>query len=361
MVTALLTLLVAASSASTPAPVVVQDPRISESSGLVASPTRPDLVWTVNDSGSAAVVYGVSVRSGRTVAVLRLARTDARDMEAMTATRGADGAGLLWIGDVGDNRAVRASVVLRLVREPLPTASATAPSPTTVRPVSLRVRYPDGPHDAETLIWTPDRRLLLVTKDLFSGVVYEVPAPAVAAAVAGRSTLDPVLAQPVADVAMSLVTDGAALPDGRIILRGYSGATIYRAPPRAGGAAGQELQPLQQVALPAQPQGETLTVVDGGRAVLVGSEGERQPLQRVELPPAVTAPATTGPATTGPVKSSPAASSPANSSPATTGPSAAPRSFNPAPGPRRPLLVLAVIAVALIAGGTVLRRRRLRR
>jgi len=339
-------------AAVTPAPVVVQDARITESSGLVASPTRPDLVWTVNDSGSKAIVYGVWLRTGRTVAVLRLAKTDARDMEAMTATRSADGAGLLWIGDVGDNRAVRASVVLRLVREPVPTASAT------VRPVSLRVRYPDGPHNAETLIWTPDGRLLLVTKDLFSGVVYEVPASAVAAALAGRSTLDPVLAQPVADVAMSLVTDGAALPDGRIILRGYSGATVYPAPPRPGGAAGQALQPVQQVALPAQPQGETLTVVDGGRAVLVGSEGKRQPLQRVELPPAVTVPATTGGPTTGPATSSPANSSSATSSSATTDPSAAPRGLNPAPGPRRPLLALAAIALALVAGGTALRRRR---
>ncbi len=346
-------------AAVTPGPVVVQDPRITESSGLVASPTRPDLVWTVNDSGSAAVVYGVSVRTGRTVAVLRLAKTDARDMEAMTATRGRDGAGLLWIGDVGDNRAVRKSVVLRLVREPVATASATAPGPTTVRPVSLRVRYPDGPHDAETLIWTPDRRLLLVTKDLFAGVVYEVPAPAVAAAMAGRSTPDPVLAQPVAAVAMSLVTDGAALPDGRMILRGYSGATVYPAPPRAGGAAGGTLQPLQQVALPAQPQGETLTVVDGGRAVLVGSEGERQPLQRVELPPAVTAPETTpGPATPGPATPGPATPGPATTSPSATSPSAAPRALNPAPGPRRPLLALAAIAAALVAGGIALRRRR---
>ncbi len=332
MLPALTALLLVAASTSTPAPVVVQDPRITESSGLVASPTRPGLVWTVNDSGSSAVVYGVSLRTGRTVSTLRLADTDARDMEAMTATRGADGAGLLWVGDVGDNRAVRASVVLRLVREPTSSASATAS--TTVGPVSLRVRYPDGPHDVETLIWTPDRRLLLVTKDLFSGVVYEVPAGAVAAALAGRSTLDPVQAQPVGGVAMSLVTDGAALPDGRIILRGYSGATVYPAPPQAGGAAGRLLAPLQQVVLPAQPQGETLTVVDGGRAVLVGSEGVRQPLQRVELPPAVAPPATT------------------------TGPTAAPGALNPAPAPRRPLLALTAIALALVAGGLAVRRRR---
>ena len=345
MVTVVLALLLA--TVSTPAPVVVQDPRITESSGLVASPTHPDLVWTVNDSGSAAVVYGVSLRTGRTVATLRLARTHARDMEAMTATRGADGAGLLWVGDVGDNRAVRASVVLRLVREPSPTASAT------VLPVSLRVRYPDGPHDVETLIWTPDRRLLLVTKDLFAGVVYEVPAEAVAAALAGRSTLEPVVAQPAAGVAMALVTDGAALPDGRMVLRGYSGATVYPAPPRPGGPTGATLEPLQQVVLPAQPQGETLTVVDDGRAVLVGSEGRRQPLQWVQLPRPVAAPSsTTGPVTTGPSTTS----EPSRTPPGTS--TDAPRALNPAPGRRRPLLALAAIALALVAGGLALRRRR---
>ena len=50
---------------------------------------------------------------------------------------------MLWIGDIGDNRAVRTSVVLRLLREPAPIRS------TTVTPVDLRVRYPDGPTDAD--------------------------------------------------------------------------------------------------------------------------------------------------------------------------------------------------------------------
>ena len=41
-------------------PPTVNDPRISESSGLVASPTHDGLVWTVNDSGHTASVFGVS-------------------------------------------------------------------------------------------------------------------------------------------------------------------------------------------------------------------------------------------------------------------------------------------------------------
>lgn len=271
----------AAASAETPAPgeklVTVQDPRISESSGLVASPTHDDLVWTVNDSGHTASVFGVSLRSGRTVAVLRLRDTDARDWESMAAQRLPDGRGVLWIGDTGDNNGKRESIVLRLVTEPkrLPENGSAV----DVVPVSLRVRYPDGPHDVEALVVTPDDRLLLVTKELFVGTVYEVPPDAVRAALAGTSVTAPVTARDVGGVKQSLVTDGSTLPDGRIVLRGYVDASVYVDRTRNDSGLDQQ----RTLPLPAQQQGETLTVVDGGAALLVGSEGVRQPLWRVPL------------------------------------------------------------------------------
>jgi hypothetical protein len=276
--------------------VAVSDPRISESSGLVASPTHDDLVWTVNDSGHTASVFGVSLTTGRTAVVLRLRDTDTRDWESMAAQRLPDGTGVLWVGDTGDNNAVRDSIVLRLVREPrqLPRAGGTV----TVTPVSLRVRYPDGPHDVEALVATRDGRLLLITKQLFAGVVYQVPPRAVATALTGRSVLEPVTARNVGGVAQSLVTDGTSLPDGRIVLRGYVDAIIYADHTRSDRGLAAE----RRIALPAQQQGETLTVVGGGTALLVGSEGVRQPLWRVPLeasPPARTATPTTGRTTAG--------------------------------------------------------------
>lgn len=330
-----------------PAPrrlAVLTDPRISESSGLVASPTHRDLVWSVDDSGSSARVIGVSPTSGRTVAVLSLAGTQARDWEAMTAARAPDGRGLLWVGDVGDNRGVRDSVVLRLVTEPRSVASAT------VRPVSLRVRYPDGAHDVETLLRTPDGRLLLVSKRLFSGVVYQVPPAAVAAAVAGRSTTEPVTATVVGTVAQSLVTDGAALPDGRLVLRGYDGAVVYAAP-----VPGRPLRALFDVTLPPQPQGETLAVVEGGAAALVGSEGRDQPLWRVALPPAAPdPPAVPGPAGTSSASTTPAAG-PAATSGTGDGTSSLPiRALEP---PRLGLPLLALAAAVGVGLVVVVRRR----
>ena len=257
--------------------VTVQDPRVSESSGLVASPTHDGLVWTVNDSGHTASVFGVSLRSGRTVAVLRLRDTDARDWESMAAGRLADGRGVLWIGDTGDNSGTRESIVLRLVREPeqLPDDGRAV----DVTPVSLRVRYPDGPHDVEALVLTQDGRLLLVTKELFAGTIYQVPPEAVRSALAGTSVTTPVTARDVGGVKQSLVTDGTTLPDGRVVLRGYVDASIYA--DRTRSDRGFEQQSTFR--LPPQQQGETVTAVDGGAALLVGSEGVRQPLWRVPL------------------------------------------------------------------------------
>lgn len=338
--------------------VTVTDPRISESSGLVASPTHPDLVWTVNDSGHTASVFGVSLRTGRTVVVLRLRDTDARDWESMAAGRLPDGRGVLWVGDTGDNNAVRESIVLRLVHEParLPDDGRAV----EVTPVSLRVRYPDGPHDVEALVATPDGRLLLVTKELFAGTVYQVPPEAVRTALSGTSVTTPVTARNVGGVGQSLVTDGAALPDGRIVLRGYVDAVVYTDRTRSD----RGLAPQRTISLPVQQQGETLTVLDQGATLLVGSEGVRQPLWRVPLGDAASDGAaqsgTSGGATQG--GATPAAGQGAGvasrSASGSGDPAGDPATGQPDPHGETLAWVLRVLALALLPVALLLGRRR---
>ncbi|GAA4360227.1 hypothetical protein [Angustibacter luteus] len=262
-----------ASSAAPRKVTTVSDPRITENSGLAVSPTHADLVWTVNDSGSGPVVYGVSTRTGRTRAALRMADVDARDMEALAAGRDGAGRSWLWIGDIGDNRTVRESVVLRLFREPAQVRSQD------VAVTSLRVRYQHGPADAETLVWLPDGRLLIVTKAFLSSRVYQVPAVAVRRALAGHDVTEPVVAQQVGTIPQTLATDGSALPDGRFVVRGYESATIWS-------WVDGTLVADAPVTLPDQPQGEGIGVERSGRTALVSSEGEREPLYRVTLPAA---------------------------------------------------------------------------
>jgi len=270
---ALLAPATAAVAASGGKPVVVahvSDPRIDEASALVVSSTHPGVAWTVNDSGSGPDVYGISTRTGRTVAVLRMRDVDARDMEAMAS--GVDGGGhaWLWVGDIGDNSAQRSSVVLRAFREPTSVRSQT------LAVQSLRLRYPDGPADAETLVWTSDRRLLVVTKALLTARVYEVPPVAVAATLAGHPPSGAVLVRSLGTVQQTLATDGAPLPDGRVIVRGYESATVY-------GWSQGRLKSVGALPLPQQRQGESIAVERDGRSVLVGSEGVDQPLYRLPL------------------------------------------------------------------------------
>jgi hypothetical protein len=252
----------------------VRDARITESSGLALSAARSDVVWTVNDSGARAVVYGVSVRTGRTVAVLRFTdaagrRADVVDTESL-ASASSGGQRSLLVGDIGDNRAARDHVTIWRLPEPRAVRDAT------VRAARLDVRYAGGPADAEALVATPDGRLLVITKALLRADVYQVPASAVRRLLSGRDSSRPVTARLVTRVAQTLVTGADALPDGRILVRDYGSATVYRW--QDGDLVGEA-----QVDLPAQQQGEAIVVEPGARTALVSSEGADQPLWRVQL------------------------------------------------------------------------------
>lgn len=281
-----------AAAATTPGPpqvvTTVRDTRITESSGLAVSAARPDVVWTINDSGAAAVVYGVSTRTGRTVAALRLVDDAGRpaevvDTESLAGAVGADGRRSLLVADIGDNRRVRGSVALLRVPEP------TSVHDATLGVARLALTYEGGPVDAEALVATSDGRLLVIAKAVLWADVYEVPQAAARRLLAGHSATVPVEARRVTRIGQSLVTGADALPDGRIVVRGYGSATTYR-------WDGGDLVADQDVELPRQQQGESIAVEPDGRTALVSSEGVRQPLYRVMLPAAGAA-ATSGTAT----------------------------------------------------------------
>lgn len=293
---------------------VFSDPRLEESSGLVASRTMPGLLWTVADSGSAAEVYGV--RAGRIVAVVRLAGVDNVDWEALAPGPGRT----LWVADIGDNAERRSTVTLHRFAEPASTGT------TSVRPGSATLRYPDGPHDAEALLVQPRTgRVLLVTKGLLAGAVYT--ADRVRWEAGAITRLRRVAAAP------GLVSDGAWSPDGaRLVLRTYRDALVGRRP----GVTGI------RVDLPAQEQGESVAWTLDGSALLIGSEGRDSVVWRVP----VSAPAATaGTAPPGRRRAAPAVRTPAAD--ATRGPVAA--------------TAAAGLLIAGVAGGALRRRRRRRR
>jgi hypothetical protein len=252
----------------------LQDPRIQESSGMALGRRHPEVLWTHNDSGHRAELYAVGP-DGRTLATLTLAGVAARDWEGMAPGRDDRGRPALFVGDIGDNNGVWPEVAVYRVGEPARLRDATVPA------VRYRLRYADGPHDAEALLVDPrGNRLYVATKGLTGGGLYRAPA---------RLATDRVnVLQRVARVP-PVVTDGAFAPGGRgFVLRDYQGAFVYTAPGRR----------LAAFDLPLQLQGESITVSADGRSVLAGSEGPDSEVWRVPLPEPVVArvaPTTTRP------------------------------------------------------------------
>ncbi|RKS68542.1 hypothetical protein CLV35_3670 [Motilibacter peucedani] len=253
--------LVAAAAVGAPhVAFVIGDSRITESSGLVASPTHAGVYWTHNDSGDSSRTFALDSR-GRTLGVWRWQVAKARDWEAVTASTDPAGRGLLWAGDIGDNSGSRTNgILVHRAVEPAEVAGGG-----TLRATSYRLRYPDEPHDAEAMFVGRDGRLRVVTKGLLGGRVFVVPK--------SLSSAHPNVLEPEAD-APFLVTDAAEMPNGDYVLRNYTTAYLYE----ADGAL------IQSFDLPEQPQGESMTVVDGGKALLVGSEGRRSTVLRVPVP-----------------------------------------------------------------------------
>jgi hypothetical protein len=229
----------------------ITDSRITESSGLAADPTAGGY-WTVNDSGDGAIAYGLST-SGQVVGTLEY-RAEPVDVEAVALHDGR-----LYVADIGDNLAERESVTVYYFD------NARADG-RTVTYRSWDFAYPDGPHDAETLLVDASGRLFVVTKDV-EGAVYAAPREPTRA---GTNQLAKVGKAPAA------VTDGTFLPGGkRIALLTYGSIEVLDA---------QSYQTVGRADIPVQAQPESLTVSLDGSSLLVGSEGRRSKVYAIPIP-----------------------------------------------------------------------------
>lgn len=236
---------------SAPVAFTFRDPAIVESSGLALV---DGLVVTVNDSGDEGRVFAVDPATGETVGVTRW-DSEPRDVEALAPA----GDGEVWVGDIGDNGAVRDSVVV--LRVPVGRGDRT------VEPERYELVYPDGATDAETLLAELGTgRLVVVSKGILGGTVYRAPAD-----------LDPDRPNRLRAIgaALPIATDGAFLPDGRhLVVRNYGQADVLTWP---------GLAEVGSFDLPAQEQGEGLTVEPDNR-LLISTEGAGTAVLRVRMP-----------------------------------------------------------------------------
>ncbi|MEV5825166.1 hypothetical protein AB0L25_06270 [Spirillospora sp. NPDC052242] len=243
----------------------IADPRITESSGLAVSARHDGVVYTHNDSGGVPQVFALGP-DGRTRAVLTIGGAQARDWEAMAVGEDERGRPAIFVADIGDNLGgAWPHVTIYRVPEPRSLRSQT------LEATAFRMRYEDGPRNAEAMMINPRTNRVYVVSKLFGGKVYEAPANL---RTSGYNTL-----REVAD-APAIATGAAFSPDGRTcVIRTYFGATVYEV-----GADGRPGERIGSVPIPRQEQGEAITYTADGRSVLVSSEGADQPVHRVPLP-----------------------------------------------------------------------------
>ena len=125
----------------------MSDPRIRESSGVVASRRYTDVFWTHNDGGGPKkqVLYAID-REGNTRASFSVIDVTLHDWEDIAI----DDAGHLYIGDIGNNDAKRDALTVYEIEEPNPQAGAEPVSPKRV----WNLRFPRAPFDCESLfVW----------------------------------------------------------------------------------------------------------------------------------------------------------------------------------------------------------------
>jgi hypothetical protein len=244
---------------------VVDDPRATELSGLVATPTGYIAINDGQDRPS--LVHIVYLDLACKVTKVTPYPTAARDPEDVTVAPD----GTLWVADTGDN----------ITNDNRRTTIALWKVPATGPPVIHRLTYPDGPHDAEALLFGTDGKPIVVTKEITGIAGLYVPTaelqPNSQAGVKlrrvgefrARSSGENNSLGALGEV---VVTGAARSPDGRkVALRTYTAAYEWDVPDGDIVKAITTSTP-RLTALPDEPQGEAIAYTADGTEFLTLSD-----------------------------------------------------------------------------------------
>jgi streptogramin lyase len=266
----------------------VDDPGAVELSGLVA--TQDGYVSVIDSQFDSDTIRIVYLDSACAVRRTQGYPTAARDPEDIAVAPD----GTLWVSDTGDNitaQSRRSTVALWR----LPAGGGD--------PVIHRLSYPDGPHDAEALLFDQDGQPIIVTKEI-SGLagLYRPTGPLQPQSTTGvqlekvgtfRATVTGA-SNPLGSLGEMVVTGAATSPDRRrVALRTYAAAYEWDVPDGDMVKAITTGTP-RYTPLPDEPQGEAIAyTVDGQSFLTLSDESGPTELRRYQ-PSTVGAPAPSG-------------------------------------------------------------------
>lgn len=263
---------------------------LNESSGVAASRVEAGVFWTHNDSGDGPFVYAFD-RTGKSRGTFRVIDAKAYDWEDIAIGPGPAAArSYLYVGDIGDNAMARSEIIVYRFPEPAPLgadASKSKRDATTTEPAeAIRLKYPDGAHDAEALMVHPSTGdLYVVTKTIEAAAgVYKLRAPFSTSTV---NTLERVGQVSATGPFGGFFTGGDISPDGRrVVLCDYVGGYELSLPDNSQSAFDDvwKVAPLA-INLGERIIGEAVCYGVDGKAIYATSERPPVPLIEVKRSP----------------------------------------------------------------------------
>lgn len=135
---------------------LLENKEIDEGSGMVFSRTHDGLIYTHNDSGGGRKIFVID-SLGKGLGVFKLKGVWNRDWEDIAVGPGPDPKlNYVYVGEIGDNQARFTNIFIFRFPEPEQFLEGME-----VQPEVLKLSYPDGAKDAETLMVDP------ISKDIF--------------------------------------------------------------------------------------------------------------------------------------------------------------------------------------------------
>lgn len=152
----------------------IQSPAVTEASGLAISPQNEHFLWTINDSGNTPELHLLNTDGtdrGR-VTVANATNIDWEDIASFTL----DGKSYLLIADTGDNKGLRKSCTVYILREPQLPADGQNLVGTVTTEWHIDFTYAGGPRDCEAVaVDSVSGEIILVTKRTKPAEVYQLP------------------------------------------------------------------------------------------------------------------------------------------------------------------------------------------
>jgi len=235
------------------------NPLLEEVSGLVASQRYPNRLYVQTDSGGEAAVFVLDTL-GNELGRLDLSGLKNRDWEDIAIGPGPNGSSYIYVAEIGDNEAKYEEIYLYRFTEPEQLQAIPSDAIDQVR-----LQYPGGSKDAETLLADPiSGTLFLVSKREPKNALYQVPATAFEK---GSGTLEKVH-----DFDFNSSVGGDISKDGsQILIKTYLAVFYWKRTDKQSLVEALKAEPMRLPYVP-EPQGEAIGFNFKGDAYFTLSE-----------------------------------------------------------------------------------------